>query len=166
MRNWKCLPILAFAVLLVSLMAAPGSARAVKGKLAPDFTGDTLDGKKLTLSEFRGKNPVVLNFFAEFCGPCKKEFPHLKALDEKFGPKGLKVVAVSMDEDRETAAIVPNANGVKFPVVFDPKSVVSDRYKVQVIPHTVVIDREGKVHAVVSGLNLEALDKAVAEVMN
>ena len=166
MRNWKTgLQTAVSAALLVSLTAVPGATRAAKGKLSPDFTGTTLDGKTITLSEFRGKSPVLLNFFAEFCGPCRKEFPHLKALDEKHGPKGLKVIAVALDEDRETAAVVPNANGVKFPVVFDPKNAVAKKYDVQVIPHTVVIDREGKVHAVISGLNLDALDRAVGEVM-
>lgn len=150
---------------LGAVLGAPGDARAVKGELPPDFTGNTLDGGKVTLSSFRGKNPVLLNFFAEFCGPCKQEFPHLKALDEKFGPKGLKVVAVSLDEDRDTAAIVPKQNKVKFPIVFDPKGAIAEKYGVQAIPHTVVIDRNGKVQQVLTGLDLERLDRSVEEVM-
>lgn len=154
----------AASTLLLSL-AGPGSARAVKGEVPPDFTGTTLDGKKITLSDFRGKHPVVLNFFAEFCGPCRQEFPHLKALDEKYGPKGLKVLAVSLDEDKATAAVIPREAKTKFPIIFDPKNSIADKYGVQAIPHTVVIDRSGKVQQVVVGLNLEALDQAVSQVI-
>lgn len=165
MRSWRA-GLAAGAIFALAVVAAvPGSAKAVKGEVPPDFTGNTLDGRKVTLSQFRGKNPVVLNFFAEFCGPCKQEFPHLKALDEKLGPKGLKVVAVSLDEDRDTAAVLPNQHKVKFPIVFDPKGSIAEKYKVQAIPHTVIIDREGKVHQVITGLDLEVLDRSVEEVL-
>ena len=165
MRAWKAGLSAGAVVVLAAALSVPGSAKAVKGELPPDFTGSTLDGGKVTLSSFRGKNPVLLNFFAEFCGPCKQEFPHLKALDEKFGPKGLKVMAVSLDEDRDTAGIVPKQNKVKFPIVFDPKGEIAEKYGVQAIPHTVVIGRDGKVAQVITGLDLQLLDRSVDEVM-
>ncbi|MGV3722723.1 MAG: TlpA family protein disulfide reductase [Actinomycetota bacterium] len=155
----------AATALLAVLAATPGTAEIARGELPPDFTGSTLDGRKITLSNFRGKNPVVLNFFAEFCPPCKKEFPHLKALDERHRAKGLKVLAVSLDEDRKTAAVVPNQAKTSFPVIFDPKGGIAEKYGVQAIPHTVVLDRQGKVHAVLIGLDLEALDRAVEQVL-
>ena len=147
------------------LVAQPGQARAVKGELSPDFTGTTLDGKTITLAEVRGRNPVVLNFFAEFCVPCRREFPHLKALDTKLRPRGLRVVAVSQDPDRETAAVLPREQNVKFPVLLDPRGEIAEKSGVQAIPHTVVIDREGRVHTVLIGLDPEGLDKAVSQVM-
>jgi len=156
---------LAAGLALAAAMVVPGSARAVKGQVPPDFTAATLDGKKITLSAFRGKNPVLLNFFAEFCGPCRREFPHLKALDERFGPRGLRVIGVSLDDDRATAAVIPTQAKARFPIIFDPKAGIAEKYGVQAIPHTVVIDRTGKVSAVVIGADLEALDRAVDEVM-
>jgi peroxiredoxin len=153
------------ALTLAALAVAGATAGAVKGETPPDFTGTALDGRKITLSEFRGKNPVVLNFYADFCPPCKKEFPHLKALDEKLGAKGLRIVSVSLDEDRATAANIPNDNRVKFPVIFDPKGGVAGKYNVQAIPHTVVIGRDGKVNTVLIGYNPDALDRAVEQVM-
>jgi len=158
-------PAIIAAALLAVLAVAPGRASVSRGQAPPDFTGTALDGRKVTLSDFRGKHPVVLNFFAEFCPPCKKEFPHLKALDEKYRARGLRVVAVSLDEDRATAAVVPKQNKVAFPVIFDPKGGIAEKYGVQAIPHTVVIDRAGKVHTVLIGLDLEALDRAVEQVM-
>jgi peroxiredoxin len=162
MQYWKAAAVAGLAAVIV---AGASSARVVKGEAPPDFTGTTLDGRKITLSDFRGKNPVVLNFYADFCGPCRREFPHLKELDEKLSGRGLRVIAVAMDEDRATAANIPTENRVRFPVVFDPKGGIADRYGVQAIPHTVVIDREGKVSTVLIGLNLEALDRAVEQVL-
>src|SRR5205823_3146998 len=106
--------------------AAPG--RIARGQAAPDFAGTSLDGRKITLSEFRGKNPVVLNFYADFCAPCRKEFPHLKELDETLGGKGLRIVSVSMDEARDTASGIPNQYHVRFPVLFDPKGTIAQKY--------------------------------------
>src|SRR5689334_6270676 len=62
-------------------LAFAASPRIARGQVAPEFSGTSLDGRKLALSEFRGKNPVILNFYADFCPPCRKEFPHLKELD-------------------------------------------------------------------------------------
>jgi len=166
MNRLKTALLAATAVALLGVLAAtPGAAEISRGDLPPDFTGTALDGRKISLAGYRGKNPVVLNFFAEFCPPCKKEFPHLKALDEKHRAQGLRVISVSLDEDRKTAAVVPNQTKASFPVVFDPKGGIAEKYGVQAIPHTVVIDREGKVHTVLVGLDLEALDAAVAQVL-
>jgi peroxiredoxin len=156
----------AAGVTLAALFAAPGSARAVKGELAPDFTGTTLDGKKVTLGDLRGKNPVILNFYADFCMPCKKEFPHLKELAEKHAAKGLRVIAVSLDEEKRTASILPNQTKVKFPVIFDPEGSIAAKYSVQALPHTVVLGKDGKVAQVITGLDLELLNKSVNEVLN
>jgi peroxiredoxin len=151
----------AFTLLLPTM----GAARVEKGSAPPDFTGTTLDGKKIALAEFRGKNPVLLNFVASFAAPCRRQYQHLKGLDERLGARGLKVIAVSVDEDRAAAALLPRQLGVRFPVVLDPKEAVAQKYDVQVLPHAVVIDREGKVQAVVVGSDLEELDRAVQQVV-
>src|SRR5205823_105251 len=111
------------------------------------------------------KNPVLLCFFADFCAPCRREFPHLKELEEKFGAQGLRLVAVSVDESREAAGSLPKQAGVKFPVIFDPKSAIAEKYDVQVLPHTVMIDRDGRVHTVIVGADLAEVDRAVSLVM-
>lgn len=164
-RYWKAGAYAAALAALGMLFAVPGSAKAVRGEFPPDFTGTALDGRKVTLSAFRGKNPVVLNFYADFCGPCKEEYPHLKQIDEKFSEQGLRVVSVSLDEDRETASRIPNQNKVKFPVIFDPKGGIAEKYAVRAIPHTVIIGKDGKVQQIITGLDLELLDKAVADAL-
>lgn len=152
-----------FAVAAAAML--PVSAKAVKGETAPDFTGTALDGRKVTLSQFRGKNPVLLSFYADFCPPCRKDFEHLKGLDEKLGAKGLKIVSVSMDDDRAAAENIPKATGVRFPVIFDPGSSIGRKYGVQALPHTVIVDRAGKVHTEIIGLEPAKVDRALEQVM-
>lgn len=150
---------------LISALALAGVASAAprldRGETAPDFTGTTLNGKKLSLSDYRGKSAVVLNFYADFCAPCRQEFPKLKELHERYNNKGLTVISVSMDEERQAAANIPNQHRVRFPVVFDPKGAIADRYGVQAIPHTVVIEKDGKINTILVGLDLKGLDRAV-----
>ena len=135
------------------------------GQPAPAVSGTTLDGRSISLADFQGRNPVVLTFYAKFCAPCKEEFSHLVELDGRYRGKGLRIVGVSLDDDRQSAAVVPGAAKAGFPIVFDPKGGIAEKYGVQALPHTVVIDRDGKVNAVIIGLNLSALDRAVDEVL-
>src|ERR1700752_2937458 len=90
------------ALLFVGFHAArrPGNgsdARDPAGKAAPDFTLQTLDGKDVTLSSLHGKG-VLLNFWATWCGPCKIEMPWFVELQKEYGPQGLHIVGVAMDD--------------------------------------------------------------------
>ena len=143
-------------------LIGPAFARVMKGQAAPEFSGTAVDGRKVTLSDHRGKNPVLLSFFA---APSRNELPRLKALDETHGAKGLKIIAVSLDEDRATAASLAAQSRVRFPVMLDPKATVAEKYGVQAIPHLVVIDRQGKIQAIIIGTDAEKLEQAVAEVV-
>lgn len=157
--------LVALAVALVGvLVAVPRTVSVKRGQIAPDFQGSALDGRAVSLANFRGKSPVVLNFFSQTCPPCHEELPHLGALAEKYGSRGLRVVLVSLDEDREVASVLPRQAGVKFPVLIDTNGRFAEDYGVQALPHTVVIDRRGLVHAVVIGADLKALDTAVEQV--
>ena len=166
MRYWNAGFIAVTAGVLAVLGAVgPGSAQAVKGKLPPDFTGTTLEGRKISLSDFRGKHPVVLNFYAGVAPTCRKQLSHLKELDDKFSSRGLRLLAVSMDEDREAASAAPRESRVRFPVLFDPKGAIGEKYQVQAIPHTVVLDKDGVVRSVIVGLDADELDRAVSDVL-
>lgn len=166
MRLIRIVLLVALAVALVGvLVAVPRTVSVKQGQIAPDFHGTALDGRAVSLAEFRGKSPVVLNFFSQTCPPCHEEMPHLRALAEKYGSRGLRVVLVSLDEDREAASVLPRQAGVKFPVLFDPRGRLAEEYGVQALPHTVVINRLGLVHAVVIGADLEALDTAVEQAL-
>jgi peroxiredoxin len=127
-----------------SRQGAVGEAQMKTG-VAPDFTLQSLDGKTVRLSDFRGK-PVVLNFWATWCGPCKIEMPWFVDLQKQYGPSGLQFLGVAMD-DASTKDIAEFAESMKvnYPILLG-KDAVGDAYGgVQFLPETFFIDRDGKV---------------------
>jgi len=110
-----------------------------------DFTLNDLDGKSWTLRQLSGK-VVLVNFWATWCPPCRKEMPDLDAIYRKFRDKGLVILAIS-DEDR--AKVVPflAAHKVSYPVLLDPGRTVNDLFIVRGIPKTFVYDRSGRLAA-------------------
>jgi peroxiredoxin len=111
----------------------------------PDFTLTDISGKTCTFSELRGK-VVLVNFWATWCPPCRKEMPDLEALYERFSAKGFVVLGIS---DEEAAKVEPfiRERKVSFPVLLDPGRKVNQMFVVEGIPKTFVYDREGKLVA-------------------
>ncbi len=107
-----------------------------------DFTLKDLSGKTWTFSELRGK-VVLVNFWATWCPPCRKEMPDLEKLYERFGSKGLVVLGIS---DEEAAKVEPfiRERKVSFPVLLDPGRKVNEMFVVDGIPKSFVYDRDGK----------------------
>ena len=110
---------------------------------AKDFTLKSSTGDNLRLQELRG-NIVLMNFWASWCAPCRKELPYLESLQQEFKDLGFTVLAVNIDEDSSKASLLLNDISVSFPVVYDPKGDVSKLYDVQAMPTTVFIDRNGE----------------------
>jgi peroxiredoxin len=155
--------ILIIVTVVVSLMLvfgievarrAPHSATATAatsapGKLAPDFTLQTLDGKTVHLSDFRGK-PVMLNFWATWCEPCKIEMPWFVDFQKQYAGQGLQILGVAMD-DASASDIAKFAKqmNVDYPILTGKDSQrdqVADLYGgVQFLPETFYIDRDGKI---------------------
>ena len=110
-----------------------------------DFTLTDLSGKSWSLHELRGK-VVLVNFWATWCPPCRKEMPDLDSIYQEFRGKGLVILAVS-DEDRATVAPFIAGQKVSYPVLLDPGRVVNDLFAVQGIPKSFVYDRTGRLAA-------------------
>jgi cytochrome c biogenesis protein CcmG, thiol:disulfide interchange protein DsbE len=102
-------------------------------------------GPRLTLTSLRG-HVVVLEMWATWCGPCKKSLPELASAVRRLGPKGLRVIAVDLDDAGKARALFDHA-GYPMTLVFDDAG-AAERYGVGTIPHAVVIDREGVVRGV------------------
>ena len=111
----------------------------------PEFTLKDLSGKSWTFSELRGK-VVLVNFWATWCPPCRKEMPDLETLYGRFGSKGFVVLGIS---DEEAAKVEPfvRERKVSFPVLLDPGRKVNEMFVVEGIPKSFVYDREGKLVA-------------------
>jgi len=110
-----------------------------------NFTLTDLRGKTWTLRDLRGK-VVLVNFWATWCPPCRKEMPDLETLYRRFGPQGLVILGIS---DEEAAKVKPfvEQQKVTYPVLLDPGRRVNELFQIEGIPKTFIYDREGKIVA-------------------
>lgn len=122
-----------------------GTRVDLTGTMAPDFRLTDLEGKPHRLENYRGK-VVVLDFWASWCAPCRKELPSLEKIHREYGDKGLVILAIN-SEKTDIARSFIKKNGYTFPVVRDVEGTVFDDYSVSSIPVTVVIDRTGRIAA-------------------
>ncbi|NBC07198.1 MAG: redoxin domain-containing protein [Bacteroidetes bacterium] len=136
-----------------------------KGSTAPDFTQKNPDGEEVSLSDFRGK-VVLIDFWASWCGPCRRENPKVVKLYEEYKDQGFEILGVSLDRKKDRWLKAIEADGLVWPHVSDLKgwqNEVAQLYGVGSIPHTVLLDREGKI--VAQKLRGPALEQKVAELM-
>lgn len=136
--------------LLLAASATLASAAATVGAAAPDFTLRTLSGSNMRLQEQRGQ-VVLVNFWATWCGPCRKEMPHLNRIADKYKSSGLVLMGVNVDDNVKNAADLSAKLGVNFPVLLDTDKKVSRLYDLNSMPSTMVIDRSGRVRYVHRG---------------
>lgn len=109
------------------------------------FTLTALDGKTYNLDALRGK-VVLLNFWATWCPPCRREMPDMEKLYQRYSSKGLVVLAVS-DEKRETVEDFLKKQNYTFPVLLDPGRKVNTAFGIEGIPNSFLFDRQGKLVA-------------------
>ena len=110
-----------------------------------DFTLQDLQGKQWTLKQLRG-NVVLVNFWATWCPPCRKEMPDLEKLHQRFGTQGLIILAIS-DEDAEKVKPYIAQGKYSYPILLDPGRTANERFHIQGIPKSLVYDRTGKLVA-------------------
>ena len=133
---------------------------------APDFTLDRLDREgTLTLSDLDGK-PRIVNFWASWCQPCKREAPLLEKTWQKYKARGLVVVGVDVNDFSGDARRFAKRYGMTFPLVKDGDGQVAGDYGTQLLPETFFVDRRGKVvHQVLGELEQADVDEGVAAVL-
>jgi thiol-disulfide isomerase/thioredoxin len=121
-------------------------ARPMLGKVAPAFTLVDLKGKKVSLSDFKG-HPIVLNFWATYCGPCKLEMPWFQDLDAKYQPEGVVILGIDQDDGMASSAVAAASKkvGVSYPILL-PDDKVAQAYQLgDYLPETYYIGRNGKI---------------------
>ncbi len=139
-----------------------GSAAAIRGlpaapavgHPAPDFTLTTVAGETFTLSALRGK-PVVLNFWATWCPPCRAELPELQAASARYADQVI-IVGVNQAEPADAVRGFAGQFGLTFPIPLDEQAVVSRQYAVRSLPTTFFVDRNGIIRRIQSGPVTEA----------
>jgi len=133
----------AAATALLALPVLAGGADAP----APDFSLPARSGNTLKLDQFKGQ-VVMINFWASWCGPCRKEMPLLDNIYRHYGKMGFTLLGVNVEPDRSSALTWLQQTPVTFPILFDADSKVSKLYDVNVMPTTVFIDRKGNVRMI------------------
>jgi thiol-disulfide isomerase/thioredoxin len=124
------------------------------GSHAPSFRGETVGGPphEKTLADYRG-DVVLLNVWATYCVPCRVEMPSLEVLQKTYGPRGLRIVAMSIDDTAGTASIRAFAQryGLTFEILHDPTGAIEQDYQTTGVPETFVIARDGVIRKKVIG---------------
>ena len=134
-----------FSLLLLSspIIAAESNLEALKTPAA-DFTLKSNSGENIRLEELAGQ-VIFINFWASWCGPCRKELPELEGLYQKYKDLGFIILAISNDNDIEKAREFFEPLSLSYPILFDNKQNVSGLYRVKAMPSSFLIDREGNI---------------------
>ncbi len=133
---------------------------------ARNFTIRTLDGRTLRLADLRGR-PLVLDFWATWCAPCRASMPHLSAMQDRFGRQGLQVVGLSVDDvSPDQVRAFADRLRVHFPVGMAPEKMLDEYGPIRSIPTTIFIDRRGRiVRRLVGYVDRETLEGFVREIL-
>ena len=131
-------------------------ASSEKKDSAPNFTFKLLDGKDFHLSDYKGK-PVLINFFASWCLPCREEMPVLEKIVQAYGPKGVIFLGIAIDDTEDKMKDFVAKYGVTFPVGLDKTATIQKSFGIYGIPTTYFIDKQGVINYSHSGSVTEEL---------
>lgn len=152
--------------LLSALIGFTGfSTDSDAAKRAPNFTVKDLNGKTYKLSNYRGK-VVYLDFWASWCRPCLKSFSWMRKMQSRHSGKGLVILAVNLDKNKEDAWSFLRENKSNFKILHDPKGRVAEKYNVQVMPSSYLIDRKGRIRKIHHGFRESSSDKKERDILS
>lgn len=145
------------AVALCSLLfVLAGCEEEVPKQAAPDFTIELFEGGNFTLSEHKG-HPVVINFFASWCIPCKAEAPALDTVYREYKVNNVAFLGIAMQDTKSKAMGFVEENGVTFPAGLDKDNTIKELFGVYGIPATYFIDKNGNINYTHAGMLTEDL---------
>lgn len=157
---------LALAMIAVGFRSDPTAVDSpLLGRPAPLFVLATLDGRQVDLAALRGR-PVLVNFWASWCGPCRDEAPLLARADTEYGPAGLAVIGIVFQDTPENARAFMARYGQTFPGLIDPGGRTALDYGVFGIPETFFVGRDGGVVSrQVGPIDWPSLERQVQEII-
>jgi thiol-disulfide isomerase/thioredoxin len=129
----------------------PATTPKLEGKPAPAFTLVTLEGKKVSLADYKG-HPVFVNFWATWCEPCKLEMPWLEEFSKKYADQGLVMLGISTDDvGKDVVAKTAKKLGVTYPILLKDDK-IEDNYDIEYDPESFYVDKSGKVVLATAGI--------------
>ena len=143
MNKLFLLPLL----LLFSVNITAQEQQEQTGRSAPNFKLENVQGDYVSLKDELGDGPVLISFWATWCKPCIEEMTKYKDIYKDLKDKGLKVLAISIDDERTVAKVKPfvRSKNFPFPVLLDTNSEVARKYYAQNIPYSVLLDKSGNI---------------------
>jgi peroxiredoxin len=124
---------------------SPAAAKTAFVEKAPDFVLRDLNGRRFRLSDFRGKQPVLIIFSATWCTFCREEIPHFKSIHAAYAKQGLEIVNVDIQESKEKVAKFTAKYGLPYRVLLDEDGVVGGIYDIRGVPSMVLVDPNGNI---------------------
>ena len=149
--------------LLAYAMEGQENAGKLVGKPAPPFSLNLVDGGKMNLADHKGKDIVVLDFWATWCPPCRMVMPKVVELMDKYKSKGVVFYAVDLGESADKVKAFQQSANLKFACALDPDGGVGNDYSVESIPMDVIIGKDGVVQAVHVGASPDLIDNMKKE---
>ncbi len=147
MRGYKGI----IALLGLFLILCGGRQKEIK---KGGFTLPTIDGDSVRLSDYRGR-VVIIDFWATWCPPCRRGIPHLVALYNKYKEQGLIILGIS-NEEAQTLRQFRDENGINYPLLLGTNEIFQ-QYGVRAIPHTIFLDKKGKIRKTQVGFGDELI---------
>jgi peroxiredoxin len=142
--------ILVSGLLITSCGSNPNSPAAAVGNPAPEFQLPDLDGQAISLNDLKGK-PVLLNFWASWCGPCRSEMPYMQEIHEEWSGDGLVLLTINIGEGLPQVQEFLQKRNLSLPVLLDTQNNVAEQYGVQYLPTTFFIDKDGIIQEKIVG---------------
>jgi len=136
------------------------------GNQAPDFQLQNVDGQTVSLSNLRGK-PVLINFWATWCSPCRSEMPYIQEIYEEWSNKGLEVLAINKGESSSKAEEFMQSYNLSFTMLLDTKQATAQKYNIIAIPTTFFIDKDGIIREKIIGAfqNKTQIEKRLSKII-
>jgi peroxiredoxin len=135
------------ASLIESSLSGDSAPSSMVDHPAPDFSASTLDGRTVSLADFRGQKNVVVAFWASWCAPCRVEMPAMVKFYETYhgASSDFEILAVTIDDEADKAAAFAKSDRLTFPVLLDLRQTAAAAFHVSAIPTMFVIDKNGRI---------------------
>jgi len=149
-----------------STTTSTGTEGSHVGNLAPNFQLQDINYGAVSLRDYRG-SPIMLNFWATWCGPCRHEMPFIQQVHEDWQDRGLIIITVNLGEDQFKVSDFMRNNGLTFPALLDIQKSVAGQYDVTAIPTTFFIDKDGVIQErrVGSYSSVEDIENSLTKIM-